>query len=268
MGALHEGHLSLVRRALGENDVTCVSVFVNPLQFDAADDLAAYPRDWAGDVEHLGRCGASMVFRGTLEQFFEGRLDARGRLPPEELAAPGPGAVGLEGACRAGHFEGVATIVERLFEVLEPDVAYFGQKDYQQTLVVHEVARRRGGRPRIVVCPISREPSGLARSSRNQRLSPAERETATCLSRALRQCTRAWQGGLRDPRELEALLRGAFEGEPVGLEYAALRDSRAWSAETPCGPLEGAVALVAARVGPVRLLDNHLLAEPFPARHP
>ena len=263
MGALHEGHLSLVERALAENDLACVSVFVNPLQFDEASDLDAYPRDWQGDVQRLQDIGCQMVFTGTLAQFFEGQLDAAGKLAREHHQDPGAGALGLEGACRDGHFEGVATIVDRLFDVLHPDRAYFGQKDYQQTLVVREVARRRRS-PQIVVCPISREPSGLARSSRNQRLSSEEREHAACLSRALRRCAASWHAGERDAAQLERVLRAEFDGEPVGLEYAAVRGSAAWTVERPAAALESAVAVVAARVGPVRLLDNHLLDEPFP----
>ena len=263
MGALHAGHLSLVGRALEENELACVSVFVNPLQFDEASDLSSYPRDFDGDAELLERVGCQMVFTGTLAQFFPGELNDDGTLPAERLLDPGPSARGLEGACRTGHFEGVATIVDRLFEVVRPDAAYFGQKDFQQSLVVSDLAARRGG-PRIVVCPISREPSGLARSSRNERLTPAERELAACLSGALAAAAGAWRDGERDAGRLEALLHAALEHRGVEVEYATLRESHRWSARPPTGDLERAVALVAARIGEVRLIDNHLLDEAWP----
>ncbi len=263
MGYLHEGHLSLVRRALAENDLCAVSVFVNPLQFDEAADLENYPRDWEGDTRLLEEAGAQMVFTGTLEQFFEGELDPSGALPRERLVDPGPGAAGLEGSCRAGHFDGVATIVDRLFEVVAPDRAYFGRKDLQQTLVVRAVAERRGG-PEIVVCDTSREPSGLARSSRNARLTDEERARAACLSRALARAAAAWRAGEASPAALEATLGAALAVPGVELEYAAVRDLAGWTAERPAVPLREPVALVAARIGPVRLIDNHPLDGPFP----
>ena len=266
MGALHDGHLSLARAALAGCDLCVVSVFVNPLQFDEATDLETYPRDWEGDAKRLGSVGCQMVFTGSLAQFFEGELESDGALAPERLLAPGRGALGLEGACRTGHFEGVATIVDRLFEVVHPDRAYFGQKDFQQTLVVEEVARRRGA-PQIVVCPISREESGLARSSRNERLRPQERERAVCLSRGLSRASHRWQHGLRDLRSLEAEILAELEVAGVQVEYAAIRERSAWSPESPVEDLHDPVALVAARLGQVRLIDNHLLGEvpPHPA---
>jgi pantoate--beta-alanine ligase len=263
MGALHPGHLSLVERARSENDLVCVSVFVNPLQFDEPGDLASYPRDWQSDARLLDSAACDMVFTGTLAEFFEGDLDAQGRLAPGRLVDPGPGARGLEGACRRGHFEGVATIVERLFELVSPDRAYFGQKDFQQTLVVRELARRRGG-PQIVVCPISREASGLARSSRNERLDAAARARATCLSRALARGAQAWRAGERDAARLEEAMGHELELPGVEVEYATVRDPQRWSAERPAGSLDEAVGLLAVRLGQVRLIDNHLLSEALP----
>jgi pantoate--beta-alanine ligase len=263
MGALHDGHLSLVQQALEENDVACVSVFVNPLQFDEGADLQAYPRDWEGDVARLAGVGCQMVFRGELAMFFPDELDSAGQFPPQNLKDPGPGALGLEGATRDGHFEGVATIVDRLFEVLEPNRAYFGQKDFQQTLVVRYLARDGNG-PQVVVCPIAREASGLAMSSRNERLTPEDRSRAVFLSQALSHCASAWQAGERSPAVLEGLLQKAIKASGAQYDYAAVRDPEAWTVELPEGPLAQAVAVVAARVGPVRLLDNHLLQTPFP----
>jgi len=261
MGALHAGHVSLVRRALEENDVVCVSVFVNPLQFDEAQDFDHYPRDLGRDVELLDEAGCSMVFTGTLAQFFPAELDAAGRLRPEHWIEPGAAARGLEGACRSGHFEGVATIVDRLFEVVAPTRAYFGQKDYQQALVVGELARARGG-PEVCVCAIAREAHGLARSSRNERLSADHRERAGVIHRALLAADELWRRGERDADVLANELRTVLNTEPqLELEYAELRDPQAWTAEAPHERLDQAVALIAGRFGPVRLIDNRVLGE-------
>ncbi|MEW6071764.1 MAG: pantoate--beta-alanine ligase [Planctomycetota bacterium] len=260
MGALHEGHLTLVRRAAAENDVACASVFVNPLQFDDPADLARYPRDFAGDAGLLEGAGCAMVFTGTLAGFFPGAAD------PAAIRRrdPGPAAAGLEGACRPGHFAGVVTIVERLFAAVRPRAAYFGEKDFQQCLVVRDLARSLGY-PEIVLCPTSRDPDGLARSSRNAFLGAAERARALALSRALFAARAAWARGLRDAGELEALLRARLAEPGIEIEYAAVRDPARWSADPPPGRLAQARALVAARVGRVRLIDNLALDEPDPA---
>lgn len=261
MGALHAGHLSLVRRALEENDVACVSVFVNPLQFDEAHDFEHYPRDYASDVELLNQVGCSMVFTGSLAQFFPNELDDHGRLGPQHWIDPGPAALGLEGACRTGHFEGVATIVNRLFDVVEPTRSYFGQKDYQQALVVADLARRRGG-PEVIVCPIAREAHGLARSSRNERLTADARERAAILHGALLAADELWRRGERDGTVLAQELRRVLRTEPqLDLEYAELRDPLAWSADAPMDRMDRAVALIAGRFGLVRLIDNRVLGE-------
>jgi len=256
MGALHEGHLALVRAALARNDRVCVSVFVNPLQFDEKKDFERYPRDLEGDARALGGSGCSMVFTGTFEQFFPAGA---------HLREPGPRALGLEGDLRPGHFAGVATIVERLFEIVRPDDAYFGQKDFQQTLVVEDLARAMGY-PRIRVCPTVRESSGLAMSSRNQLLSPVERVHATILSRSLEAARAAWRSGRRDARELAGAMRDVLDraprnGVPVEVQYATVRDPAAWTRDEPAERMERAVALVAARVAAVRLIDNMVLHE-------
>jgi len=255
MGALHEGHLELVRRATAENDAACVSVFVNPLQFDNPEDLSRYPRDYERDVELLDGVGCAMVFTGTLEGFFEGELTPDGRLLGSALREPGPCAAGLEGEHRPGHFGGVATIVARLFEVARPERAYFGQKDFQQALVVGDLARRMGY-PEVVVCPTVRQLSGLALPSRNALLSPADEQRATCLVRALRAADAAWWAGEREPSVLAKLMRGVLEEAGARVEYAELRDPTRWSAAEPVHALELAIALVAAFVGDVRLIDN------------
>lgn len=267
MGALHDGHLSLVERARAENELVVVSVFVNPLQFDDPGDLLRYPRDLARDAALLEGAGCDMVFTGTLVGeggFFPECRDAR-EVPVE---APGPAALGLEGALREGHFEGVATIVRRLFETVRPHRAYFGAKDYQQTLVVRDLAARMRAEgapaPEIVVCPIAREAHGLARSSRNELLDAWTREAASALAGTLQVAARAWSAGVRDAELLTREMRSAFCAlAPVSfeLEYAAVRDPKAWTTEAPESELGSGVALIAARVpaargGVVRLIDN------------
>jgi len=258
MGALHDGHLSLIERARAENDRVCASVFVNPLQFNERSDFERYPRDFEGDARLLESAGCAMVFTGTLADFFPGRVRADGTFDPRALREPGTSAAGLEGDLRPGHFAGVATIVARLFDIASPTRAYFGAKDFQQTLVVRDLARELGG-PEIIVCPTRREPSGLARSSRNERLSPAERETATVLVRALRAARDEWLAGVRDPRRLSASMHAVLSRAPVEVEYASVRDPERWTREEPSAPMQRAVALIAARVGGVRLIDNQRL---------
>ncbi len=255
MGALHEGHLELVRRAARETDAAVVSVFVNPLQFGDKADFERYRRDFAGDVALLSSAGCAMAFTGTLAQFFPTELSPDGELPRAHLVDPGPAALGLEGEFRPGHFAGVATIVARLFDVVGPTTAFFGEKDFQQTLVVRDLARRRGGPP-IVVCPTSREASGLARSSRNERLSAEQRAQAVAIVRALRAARERWRAGERRPGLLADALRAVLAETPLQVEYAAVRDPERWTAAEPAAPLSRAQALIAARLGGVRLIDN------------
>lgn len=261
MGALHDGHLALVRRARAENDRVCVSVFVNPLQFNERRDFERYPRDFDRDVELLGGAGCDAVFTGTLAQFFPGDVASDGTLAPRAWREPGPSAQGLEGDLRPGHFRGVATIVARLFDIVRPTRAYFGAKDYQQTLVVRELARELG-EPEIVVCPTEREASGLARSSRNELLAPADRERARVLYAALRAVRADWQAGERDPARLAQRLAAELAHADVEVEYAELRDPEAWTRAAPTARLPRAVALLAVRLGGVRLIDNLRLDEP------
>ncbi len=265
MGALHEGHLHLVRRAVAENDHAVVSVFVNPLQFDDSADLVYYPRDLARDVQLVGGVGCSMVFTGTLAGFFPEAVDLAAASGSElmkriPLVDPGPAALGLEGACRRGHFEGVATIVKRLFQIVQPTRAYFGAKDYQQTAVVRALVPA-GGEPEVIVCATQREDSGLAGSSRNQRLSVAQIELATALSRGLFAARAAWHRGQRDPATLVAALEKPLRVDGIEVEYAEVRDPDRWTEERPTDLTIRARALVAARIGPVRLIDNMALDE-------
>ncbi|MDF1837572.1 MAG: pantoate--beta-alanine ligase [Planctomycetota bacterium] len=265
MGALHEGHQTLVRQAAAQNDRVCVSIFVNPLQFGESRDLETYPRDFDGDAKLLEAAGCHMAFTGTLAEFFPGRLQADGGLQPEFMLDPGPFAESLEGEYRPGHFEGVATIVGRFFEILKPTRAYFGQKDYQQALVVDDLARRTGG-PEVVVCPTHREPTGIAFSSRNTRLSESGYAAGLFLSRALFAARGLWLQGERDAQALSSVMRGVLAQGDLTVEYASVRDPRKWSGSEPKGAMERAVALIAARSGEVRLIDNMLLSDPEPCQ--
>lgn len=256
MGALHEGHLGLVRRALAENERVCVSVFVNPLQFDDPRDFERYPRDLEADARLLAAVGCSMLFTGTPAQFFP---EDGGR--PRVLRDPGPAAKGLEGDARGGHFAGVATICARLFEIVGPTRAYFGEKDFQQCQVVRHLARVLGA-PEIVVCPTSRDPDGLARSSRNLLLPPAAHARALALSRGLFAAREAWRGGERDAARLERILAAPLASARLEVEYAVVRDPERL-AESATGPLVRGRGLVAARLDGVRLIDNlDLAADP------
>ncbi len=251
MGALHQGHLELVRRAAAENDACVVSIFVNPLQFNESRDFDAYPRDIDSDLRMLERERCAMTFTGTLEEFFPGAQ----AVTDIDLLDPGPFAAGLEGEHRPGHFAGVRTIVRRLFEVVRPDRAYFGEKDFQQTLVIGDLAREMGY-PRVVVCPTRREPSGLAMSSRNQRLGPAQRELAAAIHAALVAAREAWRRGERRPGMLREAMLQVLARAGMAVEYAAIRDPAHWTADEPGQLHERAQALVAARIGEVRLIDN------------
>lgn len=251
MGALHEGHLSLIRRALLENDVACVSIFVNPLQFDDPADLERYPNDLRKDIQMLDEIGCDMVYVGELEEFFPETADG------SEIAmeAAGPAGLGLEGDHRPGHLDGVRTIVDRLFKTVGPCRAYFGEKDFQQTLVVRQLADELGY-PEIIVCPISREVNGLARSSRNVLLTDEEKQQAVAIYRALVDTRQRWENGERDASELSKTMQATLAAGGLEVEYAQVRDPRNWTASEPNGNLPRAQALIAVRLGKVRLIDN------------
>jgi pantoate--beta-alanine ligase len=250
MGALHEGHLSLLRAARERDRATLVSIFVNPTQFGPNEDYTAYPRDETKDVALLEANGADAVFIPSLQEMY----------PPGDTTRvhPGPIADRLEGAARPGHFVGVATVVAKLFAIAKPKVAYFGQKDYQQLRVIQTMARDLRFEAAVVGCPIVREPDGLAMSSRNAYLSPEGRRSALALSRGLFAARDRWQDGNRDPELLRALVRQTVSGESgVELEYVSAADPLTL-AELPA-PSERVVISLAARVGRARLIDNALL---------
>jgi pantoate--beta-alanine ligase len=257
MGALHDGHAELVRRAVRENDLCVVSIFVNPLQFNEARDFQAYPRDIEADRQILDSNGCAMAFTGTLTDFFPGAST------PEDidLLEPGPFARGLEGEHRQGHFAGVRTIVDRLFRTVHPSRAYFGEKDFQQTLVVKDLATSLGF-PEIVVCPTVREPDGLAMSSRNRRLGPDDRLEAAIIYRALTAAHQAWREGERRAGKLAEIMRETLARSRLQIEYAEVRDPGHWNETPAMDILEQGQALVAVRCGEVRLIDTLELSAP------
>jgi pantoate--beta-alanine ligase len=247
MGALHAGHLSLVEQAARACDDVAVSIFVNPTQFGPGEDFDRYPRALERDLERLAPVRVRWVFAPPEEAMYPQGAATR-------VVVEGP-ACGYEGMIRPGHFSGVATIVCRLFMVLPANRAYFGAKDWQQTLVVKRMVRDLGLPIEVIVCPTVREPDGLAMSSRNAYLSPEERSRAVSLSRSLAEAASAWETGADGPA-IEAAMRQRLESSGIVVDYAAIAD-----AET-LGPVTAgrqAVALVAGRLGNTRLIDNRLL---------
>jgi pantoate--beta-alanine ligase len=254
MGALHDGHTSLLTRARAECDVVAVSIFVNPLQFGDPEDIAHYPRTLERDLEVCAESGADVVFVPSVPEMYPSWPDA----PSTTVSVRGV-SEGWEGASRPGHFDGVATVVAKLFTIAGPCRAYFGLKDFQQLAVVRRMARELSLPVDVIGCPIVREDDGLALSSRNVRLSPAEREAATVLSRSLAAGRAALAGGERSGAEVSAAMRAVVATEPlVALDYAAVVDADTLEevATVPEGDHESLRLLIAAQVGPVRLIDN------------
>lgn len=250
MGALHAGHLSLVERACRENSRVVVSIFVNPLQFGPQEDLDRYPTTPERDLAALQQAGVAAVYKPTVAVMYPPNSATRVRVAGVSEA--------LEGALRPGHFEGVATVVTKLFNAVEPDRAYFGQKDAQQVAVVKRLAQDLDTGVAIVVCRTIREPDGLALSSRNGYLEPAERQSASCLSFALDRAARAYKSGERDFKELRRQILEVLQAEPLAkIEYVELVDPATF---IPPGTL----AVMAVRIGKTRLIDNADLAQPFP----
>jgi len=259
MGALHEGHLSLLRRAVAENDRTCASIFVNPLQFDDPDDLRSYPVNMEGDLELCKKHGCDMAFSGTMESFFPEADNPH----MVKRIDPGGCASDLEGVYRPGFFDGVVTIVDRLFRIVGNCKAYFGEKDFQQTLVVRHLSHQLKDSNieiEIVVCPTVRAKSGLALSSRNQRLETCDIIAANQIYRALKKTQRAWQCSVRDRKSLSRTLRITLEHPLISVDYAEVRNPDDWS--SMANQMDAAIGLVAARVGGVRLIDSLRLDQP------
>jgi len=247
MGFLHEGHLGLVRRAKAENGAVAVSIFVNPTQFGPNEDYASYPRDPDRDLALLKEAGADLVFLPTPDVLY----------PPGFATRIEVGGVAdeLEGQSRPGHFSGVATVVTKLFNIVQPQRAYFGQKDAQQCAVVRRFVADLDIPVEIVVCDIAREDDGLARSSRNVRLTPENRQRAPALYRALQEAARLFRGGERNADVLERALRVSLikAGLP-DIDYATVVNADTFRREDPCS--ENALVLLAVQAGAVRLIDN------------
>jgi pantoate--beta-alanine ligase len=249
MGAFHDGHLSLMRTAVAECDVTVVSLFVNPLQFAAGEDLHQYPRSEADDAESAANVGVDFLFAPSDEEMF----------PPgfATTVEPGAVAVGLCGAHRPGHFEGVATVVARLLGIVAPDAAYFGLKDFQQVAVIRRIVSDLAIPVEIRALPTVREPDGLAMSSRNRYLAPAERERATAIFHGLQSASNVYAGGDRDGRALCAAASAPLAEAGLDIEYVEVRDAETLGSYTP---ERAAVLAVAVHVGGTRLIDNIVLA--------
>ncbi len=246
MGALHAGHLALIERARRECASVVVSIFVNPTQFGPGEDYERYPRTLEADLRACEASGVDLVFAPDVASMY----------PPGHTTSVDPGAPGtvLEGAARPGHFRGVATVVSILFDLVRPDLAYFGQKDGQQAIVVDRLVRDLGMPVGLVVVPTVRDPDGLALSSRNAYLAPAERASAPVLHRALRAAAGAFERGERDAGRLRSLMRDVLAGEPLARpDYVSVAD-RATLEELATVDRPALLSL-AVRFPSVRLID-------------
>ena len=253
MGALHDGHLRLIRQCGGEADFVVVSIFVNPTQFGAGEDLNRYPRPLEDDLRQCESAGADLVFVPSVPTVYPHGMNST------FVEVPGLSDV-LEGASRPGHFRGVATVVLKLLEMVRPDLAVFGQKDYQQQLLVGRMISDLHVPVLLSICPTVREPDGLALSSRNRYLNPQQRQAAVVLNRALERAQQAVDAGERRGDRIRQILHETLKLESMAeVEYAELADAETLERLGDIGKSTRAVALVAARFGTTRLIDNTLL---------
>ncbi len=251
MGALHDGHLSLVAAACDDNDSVIATIFVNPTQFAPNEDLAAYPRDLPGDLAKFEAAGVHLVFTPTPEMMYPPGFQTY--VTVEQVSQ------GLEGAQRPGHFRGVATIVSKLFNLTQPDTAYFGQKDAQQVVVIRQMVRDLNFPLNVVICPILREADGLAMSSRNVYLTPEQRKAAPVIHRALKTAADAYKDGERNASHLIATVEAILNNEPQATpDFIAINDARTLAHVDKLGE-EPVLLSTTVRIGTVRLLDNCLL---------
>lgn len=250
MGYLHEGHMTLVAKAQGENDVSVVSIFVNPLQFGKNEDLATYPRDLARDSAMLQAAGVDYLFAPGVEDMYPRPMETVVDVP--KLGSE------LEGAARPGHFAGVATVVTKLFNIVQPDAAYFGEKDYQQVAIIRRMVEDLAQPVRIVPIATVREADGLACSSRNVYLTPQERKAAVIVPRALEEAARLWQAGITDPTAMEVALTAFIATEPLAqAEVVAIRHPDTLA---PLSTLDQPfLVLLYVRFGKTKLLDNRVI---------
>ena len=252
MGFLHEGHLSLVRAARAENDCVFVSIFVNPTQFGPNEDLSTYPRDMERDLALLRAAGVDYVFAPAPEEMYPPNFGTS--IDVGEVSLP------LEGAARPGHFKGVATVVLKLLNIVQPTRAYFGKKDAQQLVVIKRLVRDLDVPTQIVAMPTVREPDGLALSSRNAYLDAAQRKAATVLHEALDLAGEMWTRGTRDVAQYKKRIAEVIEGEELAkLEYVSVAHPETLQELTRIqGP---ALVSMAVRIGKTRLIDNVTLGE-------
>jgi pantoate--beta-alanine ligase len=248
MGALHEGHLELMRRAKSENDILAVSVFVNPIQFNNPEDLKKYPRDLVRDSALLEQVGCDVLFAPTVDEMY----------PAEEETKQfdfGPLEKVMEGAFRPGHFNGVAVVVEKLFDIIRPDKAYFGEKDFQQLAIIHRLVAMEDIPVTIVPCPTIREDDGLAMSSRNARLTEDERAVAPLIHKTLLEAVQ--KSKYATPDEVRLMVKNIFSDQPeFGLEYFEIADEVNLQPVSNWSDSQGIVGFIAAHLGKVRLIDN------------
>ena len=255
MGALHDGHLSLTRRARADSATMAVSIFVNPTQFGAGEDFNSYPRSFERDLELLAEQGTDLVFAPPPEEVYPDGFDT--------WIEPGSVAEGQEGEARPGHFKGVATVVAKLFNVVRPDRAYFGQKDGQQVAVIRRMAQDLNLGVEVVTMPTIRETDGLALSSRNAYLTADQRRAAPVVYQALCAAQELWRGGEQDAGRLRSAAMAALQAEPMleSVDYVSVVDADSMApverADTSGG--RRVMVAVAARVGAVRLIDNVVL---------
>jgi pantoate--beta-alanine ligase len=250
MGFLHEGHLSLIRRAKESADIVIVSLFVNPVQFGPGEDFSSYPRDFDRDRGLCEDAGVDVLFSPPVEELYPHGYSVY--VEETQLST------GLCGASRPGHFRGVATVVAKLFNVVQPDVAVFGQKDAQQVRVIEQMVRDLNFSMRILVGPTVREPDGLAMSSRNAYLSGTERERATCLYKTLCLAQRLYDQGIRDSETVSRTMRESIDStEGAKIDYIALVDYETLKPVRTVQP--GTLIALAVRVGRTRLIDNTLI---------
>lgn len=248
MGALHEGHLSLVRMARQENDVTVVSIYVNPMQFGPSEDFSRYPRDLEGDAEKLKREGADILFVPDNSLMFPDNFSAH--IEVKGLSER------LCGQFRPGHFSGVATVVTKLFNIINPQRAYFGQKDYQQGLIIKRLVNDLNMNIEVIACPTVREADGLAMSSRNLYLSPEERNAAQVIYKALSETSKAIKSGIIEAGELKKNMRGILNSQPLvkEIQYCSLYNPETLEELGKIG--REALIAVALRIGNTRLIDS------------
>ncbi|MGM9631353.1 pantoate--beta-alanine ligase [Butyricicoccus sp.] len=250
MGYLHEGHQSLIARSVAENDRTVVSDFVNPIQFGPTEDLATYPRDIDRDAALCESTGADLIFHPEADEMYA--PDFCTYVDMDHLTK------GLCGKTRPIHFRGVCTVVSKLFHIVQPDRAYFGQKDAQQLAVIRRMVRDLNMPLEIIGCPIIREEDGLAKSSRNTYLNAEERQAALCLSRGLNKGKAAVEAGETDAAKVRRIITEEIEAEPMSrIDYVEIVD---WNNLEPVDSTEGSIlAAVAVYIGKTRLIDNFII---------